>query len=124
MDGPRFDDSFCGNIAELERVLAFNGINNVTIHDAKFVGLRDLPGPFDLIYGFYNIGFHWSLKHFLDDILFLMAGQAVAAFTVTEQFQPFSALDRVNFRLISKQKPWPPDHVTYMILISQEKFAA
>ena len=124
MDGPRFDDSFCGNIAELKRVLAFNGINNVAIHDAKLVGLRDLPGPFDFIYGFYNIGFHWSLKHFLDDILSLMASHGVATFTVTEHFQPFNALVPVNYRLISKQKPWPPDHVTHLIVITQENTAA
>ena len=56
-----------------------------------------------MVYGFYNIGFHWSLQHFLDDILFLMADRAVATFTVTEPFQPFSALDQVTYQLISKQ---------------------
>ena len=48
MTGPRFEDSFCGTISELRRVLDYNGIINVTIHDAKFVAMRDLPGPFDL----------------------------------------------------------------------------
>ena len=34
--------------------------------------LAALPGPYDLIYGFYSIGFHWSLEYYLDDLEPLM----------------------------------------------------
>ena len=67
--GPRFEDSFCGNITELRRVLDFNGIRDVTIFDAGTTSLQKLPGSYFLIYSFYSIGFHWSLEHFLDDLL-------------------------------------------------------
>ena len=29
---------------------------------------RHCPDPYDLIYGFYSIGFHWSLEYYLDDL--------------------------------------------------------
>ena len=35
--------------------------------------LAALPGPYDLIYGFYSIGFHWSLEYYLDDLAAVVA---------------------------------------------------
>ena len=32
--GPRFEDSFCGNIEMLRHSLEFNGLKNVTIFDS------------------------------------------------------------------------------------------
>jgi len=77
--GPRFEDSFCGNIEELRRVLDFNGINDVKIFDAAKTRLSDLPGPYYLIYSFYGIGFHWSLEYFLDDLLPLLGKRCFQA---------------------------------------------
>lgn len=102
INGPRFEDSFCGTISELRRVLDYNDITNVTIHDAKSVAMKDLPGPFDLIYGFYTIGFHWSLEHFFDEVLALIGKTGIAVFTVPQDFQPFVRLQQLPYRLIEK----------------------
>jgi hypothetical protein len=104
LNGPRFEDSFCGTISELRRVLNYNGITNVTIHDAKSVAMKDLPGPFDLLYGFYTIGFHWSLEHFFDEVLALIRKTGIAVFTVQEDFQPFRRLHKIPYRLIEKRR--------------------
>jgi hypothetical protein len=103
-NGPRFEDSFCGTISELRKVLEHNGIVNVTIHDAKLVAMKDLPGPFDLVYGFYTIGFHWSLEHFLDEVLALIGKTGIAVFTVLPDFQPFPRLRQLPYRLIEKER--------------------
>ena len=103
-NGPRFEDSFCGTISELQNVLRYNGIQNVTIHDAKRVSLKDLPGPFDLLYSFYSIGFHWSLEHFLDDIRALIGERGVAVFTVTGNFHPFARLQQLPYRVLEKER--------------------
>jgi hypothetical protein len=102
--GPRFEDSFCGTISELRRVLEYNAVTNVTIHNAKSVALKDLPGPFDLLYGFYTIGFHWSLEHFFDEVLALIGKTGIAVFTVPQDFQPFLRLSELPYRLIEKDR--------------------
>jgi hypothetical protein len=79
--GPRFEDSFCGNIAKLRHGLEFNSVRDVTIFDASRVSLPNLPGGYDLIYSFYSIGFHWSLEHFLADLLPLLDDGGTAIFT-------------------------------------------
>jgi hypothetical protein len=104
LNGPRFEDSFCGTISELRRVLEYNAIANVTIHDARSVAMKALPGPFDLVYGFYNIGYHWSLEHFLDEVLALIGETGLAVFTVPQDFQPFLRLRRLPHRLIEKAR--------------------
>ena len=104
--GPRFEGSFCGNFAALKTALDFNGINRVAIHDAKRVPLPELPRPFDLIYSFYSVGFHWSLEHFLDDILALLAEEGIALFIVPAGFVEFPALRQLHTVLL----PLNPDH--------------
>jgi hypothetical protein len=88
----------------LRRVLYYNDIANVTIHDAKSVAMKDLPGPFDLLYGFYTIGFHWSLEHFFDEVLALIGKSGIAVFTVPQDFQPFLRLPQLPYRLIEKDR--------------------
>ena len=104
--GSRFEDSFCGNIGQLRRVLEFNAINNVTIFNTKDTPMAKLSGPFDLIYSFYSIGFHWSLEHFLDDLLCLMDDKSVAVFMVPDEFKPFQALASISYRIIDGQNTW------------------
>jgi hypothetical protein len=116
MNGPRFEDSFCGNISELRRVLDYNGIANVTIHDAKSVTMKDLPGPFDLVYGFYTIGFHWSLEHFFDEVLALIGQTGIAVFTVHRNFQPFVRLHKAPYRLIEKGRVIDKNRESLLIL--------
>ena len=50
--GPRFEDSFCGNIEKLRHSLDFNGLKNVTIFDASKMKLGEIPGKYDLLYSF------------------------------------------------------------------------
>lgn len=109
MLGPRFEDSFCGNTKVLRHVLEYNGIHNVTIFNAQEVRLADLPGPYDLLYSFYSIGFHWSLEHFLDDLLPLMHDDAIAVFTVPNGFAPFPGLEALHYRIIDWKTAWPKD---------------
>ena len=98
--GPRFEDSFCGNIALLRQSLEFNGLRHVQIHDAYQGRLAALPGPFDVIYSFYSIGFHWSLEHFLDDILALLSDRGTAIFIVPSSFLDFPQLKALHFKKI------------------------
>ena len=100
MNGPRFEDLFCGTVSELRRVLDYNGVTNVRIHNAKSVTLEELPKPFELDYGFYTIGFHWSLEHFFEEVLALIGKTGIAVFTVTPNFEPFSRLLQLPHRLI------------------------
>ena len=100
INGPRFEDSFCGTISELRRVLDHNAVTNVTIHDAKSVPMKDLPRPFDFLYGFYTIGFHWSLEHFFDEVLTLIGKTGIAVFTVPNDFKAFPRLQEISYRLI------------------------
>jgi hypothetical protein len=72
--------------------------------DAKSVAMTDLPGPFDLLYGFYTIGYHWSLEHFFDEVLALVGKTGIAVFTVFEDFQPFLRLQQLPYRLIEKDR--------------------
>lgn len=118
-NGPRFADSFCGTISELRRVLDYNGVRNVTIHDASAVAMRDLPGPFDLVYGFYNIGFHWSLEHFLDELSTLIGETGLGVFTVPEDFEPFDTLKRFDVRIVNQERAWPRGECDKLILLSR-----
>jgi len=102
LNGPRFETSWCGTISELKNVLTYNGIHNVTIHDANKIKMRDLPGPFDLVFGFYNIGYHWSLEHFMPEINKLIGNHGIGIFTVPRGFQPFAELKTVPHRIVAK----------------------
>lgn len=99
--GPRFEDSFCGNLALLARVLEFNGIKNFKIFDAEKLGfkLNNLRETYDVVYSFYSVGFHWSLEHFLDEILGLMHERSIAFFTVPNNFVPFDQLGKLHYRV-------------------------
>lgn len=107
--GPRFDDSFCGNLEVLESVLAFNEIENVEIFDAQSMGssLAALPGPYDLIYSFFAIGFHWSIGHFLDDLLEQMTDRSIGFFTLHDRFEDFSELRHTPYRVVEFSSSWP-----------------
>jgi len=104
--GPRFQDSFCGNIKVLQDILRFNGVNNVRVFNAQEFSLAQLPGPYDLLYSFYSIGFHWSLEYFLDDLLPLLHENSVALFTVPSNFQPFPKLKSIPHRIIDWKTAW------------------
>jgi SAM-dependent methyltransferase len=106
-NGPRFPDSFCGNVDALRAVLKFNAIEGVEIYDASKLALGDLPVKFDLIYSFYCIGFHWALREFLPDIIALMGNGATAIFTVTDDFQDFDAIKAFDHSFVGWKTAWP-----------------
>ncbi len=99
--GSRFDDSFCGNISVLKRFLEYNGLNNYKIFQPSGVNYRldKLHGPYDVIYSFYAIGFHWSLEYFIDEILKIMHEKSLAFFIVHRDFKEFDKLKKVNYRI-------------------------
>ncbi len=118
--GPRFDDSFCGNFEALETLLRFNEIENYEIFDAREVGdLSQLPGPYDFIYSFFAIGFHWSIVHFLDDLLHLMPDHAIGAFTLHDRFTDYDALKRVPHKIVSFRRSWPRDRWSKLLVMSK-----
>src|SRR4030095_16721375 len=92
----------CGSLRAREHGLAHNEIANGRVIDARAPGgrLAELPHLYDVIYSFYAIGFHWSLEHFLDDILARMHDESLAIFTVADGFEPFPALARFEDRLV------------------------
>ena len=96
----------------------------MTIHDAGRVRLSAVPGPFDLIYSFYSVGFHWSLEHFLDEILSLLAEDGTGVFIVPAGFVEFSALRELHTMLL----PLNPDERKAnrrngMLLLRKQPFA-
>jgi hypothetical protein len=93
-------DSFCGNLGLLRTLLDYNHIFNYTIFNARQTALTELPGPYDLIYSFYSIGFHWSLELFLDDLLPLMHERSLALFTVKKDFRGFPRLEDLHCRVV------------------------
>ncbi len=111
--GDRTANSFCGNIACLKRVLEFNGVANWTVHDAASLDFRldHMPGPYDLLYSFYGIGFHWSLEDYWEDLQPLLHDDSLAVFTVPDAFEPSEALQRTGFafarfeRILANAKP-------------------
>lgn len=121
--GPRMERSFCGSIRALEHVLAHNEIANCRVIDARAPGgrLAELPHRYDVIYSFYAIGFHWSLEHFLDDILARMHDESLAIFTVADGFEPFPALARFEHRLVEYARAYPAGATGRMLLLGKRK---
>jgi hypothetical protein len=117
--GPRFEDSYCGNLSALRSVLESNGIRNVTAFNARDVRLVDLPGPYDLLYSFYSIGFHWSLESFLDDLLTLLHDRSVAVFTVPQAFQPFPKLKSLSYKVVDWKAAWSKDEWSRVLILSK-----
>lgn len=120
IQGPRFTDSFCGNLTQLRSVLDYNAVPNVTLFNAHQTLLASLPGPYDLLYSFYSVGFHWALEHFLADLLPLLGPRSVALFTVPQSFKPFPALDALSFRLIDYKPIWPPEAHLKLLVLSKD----
>jgi hypothetical protein len=100
---PKWPDtsSFCGNLTLLQTMLEYNGVHTCKIFDARQLPLAALPGPYDLIYGFYSIGFHWSLEHYLDDLEPLLDDRSLLVCTLNKNFRPFPRLDQFSTRILT-----------------------
>jgi len=100
---PRWPDtsSFCGNLPLLRTMLDYNGVKQYQIFDAQQLPLAALPGPYDLIYGFYSIGFHWSLAYYLDDLEALMQERSLLVCTLNKSFRRFPRLEQFSTRVLT-----------------------
>jgi hypothetical protein len=99
---PRWPDtsSFCGNLSLLDTMLTYNQVHQFRIFDAQQMPLAALPGPFDLIYGFYSIGFHWSLEYYLDDLEPLLHAKTIFICTLNKNFHIFPRLQEFSTRVV------------------------
>jgi hypothetical protein len=99
---PQWPDtsSFCGNLTLLQTMLDYNGIESYKIFDASHQPLGALPGPYDLIYGFYSIGFHWSLEYYLDDLAPLLHERTLLVCTLNKNFRSFPRLQQFSTRVL------------------------
>ena len=99
ISGPRFKNSFCGNIPLLRQILEVNGITRYTVLDAADYDFSfgNLQGTYDFICSFYAVGFHWSLENFLGDVAKRMHAGSIAFFTVPNNFRPFPGLDDFSY---------------------------
>jgi hypothetical protein len=100
---PQWPDvgSFCGNLPLLKTMLDYNGVKQYKIFDAQQLPLAALPGPYDFIYGFYSVGFHWSLEYYLDDLEALMHPRSLLVCTLNKNFQPFARLEQFSTRVLA-----------------------
>lgn len=100
---PQWPDvsSFCGNLPLLRTMLDYNGVEGYEVLDAQQMPLSQLPGPYDLIYGFYSVGFHWSLDYYLDDLEPLLGERGFLVCTLNKSFQRFPRLDKFSTRVLS-----------------------
>jgi hypothetical protein len=100
---PRWPDtsSFCGNLSLLRTMLDYNGVTQYQVFDAQRLPLAGLPGPYDLIYGFYSIGFHWSLAYYLDELEALMQERSLFVCTLNKSFHRFPRLEEFCTRVLA-----------------------
>lgn len=120
--GPRFGDSFCGDLDALTAVLRFNEAHSWRIFDAAELeaDLSRLPGPYDLVYSFFAIGFHWSIEHFFDDLLALMSDRSLAAFSLHDRFAGSAVLERVPHRIVDHRWSWPRGRWGRMLVLAKD----
>ena len=122
--GPRFADSFCGNLDVLEELLRFNEVEEFEIFDAiAGADLDSLPGPYDFIYSFFAIGFHWSIEHFLEELMALMGDRSFGAFTLHDRFDNLAALAGVPHRIEEFRWCWPRGRSSRMLVLAKNESA-
>lgn len=98
---PKWPDvsSFCGDLGLLRNFLDYNRVANYRIFDAAEIPLRQLPGPYDLLYAFYSMGFHWSLEFYLDEVDPLLGKSGVLICTLNKHFRSFATLRNYSTRI-------------------------
>ncbi|MDP1580397.1 MAG: hypothetical protein Q8M02_08970, partial [Candidatus Didemnitutus sp.] len=120
--GQRYSDSFCGNLPLLTRTLEFNGVTNFQLLDAnRATGRLPLPPqPYDFVYSFFAVGFHWSLEHWLDELLALGGPQTLYVFTVAPNFVPSARLAAMPSLLLQGSSQLFPEATTYLFAFTPE----
>ncbi|MGC2211321.1 MAG: hypothetical protein WA532_14535 [Candidatus Korobacteraceae bacterium] len=99
---PQWPDvsSFCGHLPLLSSFLEYNHIAGYKMFDAAELPLRQLPGPYDLVYGFFSLGYHWSLEFYLDDLDPLLQTNSVLICILNKHFKPFARLRDYSTRIL------------------------
>jgi hypothetical protein len=118
---PQWPDtsSFCGNLPLLRTMLDYNGVERYEIFDAEQLPLAALPGPYDLIYGFYSIGFHWSLEYYLDDLEPLFHERTLLVCTLNKSFRSFPRLEQFSTRILECREVKKNAHPLRLLLLSR-----
>jgi hypothetical protein len=118
---PQWPDtsSFCGNLPLLRTMLDYNGVERYEIFDAEQLPLAALPGPYDLIYGFYSIGFHWSLEYYLDDLEPLFHERTLLVCTLNKSFRSFPRLEQFSTRVLECREVKKKAHPLRLLLLSK-----
>jgi len=118
---PQWPDtsSFCGNLPLLRTMLDYNGVERYEIFDAEQLPLAALPGPYDLIYGFYSIGFHWSLEYYLDDLEPLFHERTLLVCTLNKRFRSFPRLEQFSTRVLECREVKKNAHPLRLLLLSK-----
>jgi hypothetical protein len=119
---PRWPDtsSFCGNLSLLETMLTYNQVQQFQVFDARRMPLSTLPGPFDLIYGFYSIGFHWSLEYYLDDLEPLLHAKSLFICTLNKNFHTFPRLGEFSTRVVKCREVKKNSTPLRLLILSKE----
>jgi hypothetical protein len=99
---PQWPDisSFCGNLPLLRSFLDHNRMANYRIFNAAELPLSRLPGPYDLVYAFFGLGYHWSLEFYLDEVTPLVGENSVLVCTLHRNFRPFARLREFSTRIL------------------------
>ena len=123
---PQWPDvsSFCGNLSLLRDFLEYNGVRNFKIVDARQLPLHELPGPYDLIYGFYSIGFHWSLEFYLDELDPLLHEKSLLICTLNKRFRPFQRLGEFSTRILECRQTKKNSPPLRLLLLSKGELPA
>jgi hypothetical protein len=111
LDGSRHEDSFCGNLDVLRRCLEFNQIGGFRIIDASATGGHIPPSreKYDFIYSFYAVGFHWSVDHWLDEILGACRDTTLCVLMVPSHFEPSLRIRAMPYTILEGWAPTYPE---------------
>lgn len=120
---PRSADSFRGDLEALAAVLEHNGTGAWRIVDAGIRGGRlvDLQPPYDLVYSFYGVGFHWRLEDFWQELLPLLGERGVGVFTVWHAFEAFPELSRLPHGFLAIRRILAKDRAVRLLVVSRDR---
>ncbi len=111
LEGSRYEDSFCGNLDVLRRCLEFNQVRDFSIINASATGghLQPPAQKYDLIYSFYAVGFHWSVDHWLDEILGACHDATLCVLMVPSHYQPSPRIASLPHAILEGSAPTLPE---------------
>lgn len=120
---PRSSDSFRGDLGALVRVLEHNGTRGWRIVDAgeRAGRLVELDPPYDLVYSFYGVGFHWRLEDFWEELLPLLGERGVGIFTVWHSFEVFPRLAALPHGFLTIRRILAKDRPVRLLVLGRDR---